>query len=1146
MFLSIAVSFLTAVAPIVSQDRRSRDEPEMTVNAGGRAGVCDVLAFDASGKWLYAAGDDKVIKAWQVGPEGLTDRTKTYRWPGWREQRGGIKTLSLASDGRILVAGYGMKIGLVMVLDKDGEVAGTNNVTGSLPEMPKSAIFSSAFTPSEKAAVFGDSQGNVWHWDLKTPASLLTTFPPIPGREFNRVLALRFTGKTTLTAVAESGDVMIVENPEADKPTAKILMNAKAALGPDVPAATDTRLARAEIMPGGKQIVALMMQQFAVVLSTEGKPAAVHNCGFTRFYRSFAVDPARNRLALTRINLPELGNFLPFRDSMTIEIIDGALSGEMKKVARLDHYSCDAEVMAFHPTDGRLFVAGGDDHEITVWSLTDPKKPEQQRGIVGHGRGIWGVRIAADGKGFVWNSDRHKFRKSEEINRQFRNGAWDAFNMDLGKPREVTDFHDIRTWVGDWTIEPSKKSRFIWLAVHTVGEVRKEIELPLDPDRDQTPQCYCFFPQKAGQKTRVAIGHLYGFSVFELGETKAERVMLATGHAGEVRSIAISEDGTWAVTGGRDQTIAGWSFNPWPSGRFGAALAANADSSLTVTRVDLGGPAWEMGLREKDVIRMVVRTDRAGPRFLLDLDGRGTGGRLVNTANEADTALAAATPGIEYTLEWNRPGETRLQRGLSTVRQRPLWRFFPAYDANNHWTEWVGWTWRGSKYATSPGGDWLVGFQLNHPFSIVDGRPRFYEANLFKQSLHQPRTLLRLMQQRDVGKMLLDEYGENPMPPAVGDFQPMPIGLKLSADKVQANGLTAAVSIEMFSSNPDLMPQTVELWVNDHRVAAKKWPQDKRTNTATFPLPAAAFRAGENQVTVVTVNDAGGRAIEKMTVANDRQPAAPKLAGLLVGINDYKNTRVAAGARGEDFGDLLYAGKDADELRKSWLTHAGAGKYYAAEGIALLSEKQATRKELLKQLADLTTRTTCDDVAVVFLAGHGHWVPRPDAAGKNRRKPPMMFVFCCRDFNPAKPLETGVTDEELIAALAECPARKLLLLDACHSGQTATDSVIRHLVPDGQGPAIIAACDQQESSLEHDAFGHGLFTAAVIEALTTKLAAADAGKDGLLDPQELYDYLGDRIRDMLVQINTVPTRQQPRSFPLDLPRFTVARGAGKK
>ena len=486
-----------------------------------------------------------------------------------------------------------------------------------------------------------------------------------------------------------------------------------------------------------------------------------------------------------------------------------------------------------------------------------------------------------------------------------------------------------------------------------------------------------------------------------------------------------------------------------------------------------------------------------------------------------------------------------MQRGLSTVRQRPLWRFFPAYDANSRWTEWVGWTWRGSKYATSPGGDWLVGFQLNHPFTIVEGRPRFYEANLFKQSLHQPRTLLKLMQQRDVGKMLLDEYGENPMPPAVGDFQPMPIGLKLSADKVQANGLTAVVSIEMFSSNPDLMPQVVELWVNDHRVAGKKWPQDKRANTATFPIPAAAFRAGENQVTVVSVNDAGGRAVERVTVANDRQPAAPKLAGLLVGINDYKNTRVAAGARGEDFGDLLYAGKDADELRKSWLTHAGAGKYYAAEGIALLSEKQATRKELLKQLADLKTRTTCDDVAVVFLAGHGHWVPRPDAAGKNRRKPPMMFVFCCRDFNPAKPLETGVTDEELIAALAECPARKLLLLDACHSGQTATDSVIRHLVPDGQGPAIIAACDQQESSLEHDAFGHGLFTAAVIEALTTKLADADAGKDGLLDPQELYDYLGNRIRDMLVQINTVPTRQQPRSFPLDLPRFTVARGAGK-
>jgi hypothetical protein len=77
----------------------------------------------------------------------------------------GIKTLSLASDGRVLVVGLGLKTGLVMLLDRDGEVLATNNVAGSVPEMPRSAIFASVFGPTEKAAIFGDSAGGLWRWD---------------------------------------------------------------------------------------------------------------------------------------------------------------------------------------------------------------------------------------------------------------------------------------------------------------------------------------------------------------------------------------------------------------------------------------------------------------------------------------------------------------------------------------------------------------------------------------------------------------------------------------------------------------------------------------------------------------------------------------------------------------------------------------------------------------------------------------------------------------------------------------------------------------------------------------------------------------------------------------------------------------------
>src|SRR5947209_14785821 len=59
--------------------------------------------------------------------------------------------------------------------------------------------------------------------------------------------------------------------------------------------------------------------------------------------------------------------------------------------------------------------------------------------------------------------------------------------------------------------------------------------------------------------TRLAVGHYWGFSLYELTEAGAKRVRLYTGHHGEVSAIAPSHDGTMVVTASPDQTIAAWS-----------------------------------------------------------------------------------------------------------------------------------------------------------------------------------------------------------------------------------------------------------------------------------------------------------------------------------------------------------------------------------------------------------------------------------------------------------------------------------------------------------------------------------------------------------------------------------------------------------
>src|SRR5215207_7211667 len=102
LLVLVAVALSGSPAPAQQQiDRRSRDEPEIVVEAGGRVGPCDVLRFAPDGQFLFAGGDDKVVRVWPHSATGLdTERehVQTLRWCAWREQRGGIKALAVSAD----------------------------------------------------------------------------------------------------------------------------------------------------------------------------------------------------------------------------------------------------------------------------------------------------------------------------------------------------------------------------------------------------------------------------------------------------------------------------------------------------------------------------------------------------------------------------------------------------------------------------------------------------------------------------------------------------------------------------------------------------------------------------------------------------------------------------------------------------------------------------------------------------------------------------------------------------------------------------------------------------------------------------------------------------------------------------------------
>jgi hypothetical protein len=67
----------------------------------------------------------------------------------------------------------------------------------------------------------------------------------------------------------------------------------------------------------------------------------------------------------------------------------------------------------------------------------------------------------------------------------------------------------------------------------------------------------------------------------------------------------------------------------------------------------------------------------------------------------------------------------------------------------------------------------------------------------------------------------------------------------------------------------------------------------------------------------------------------------------------------------------------------------------------------------------------------------------------------------------------------------------LLLLDACHSAAVRQEEQLLDLGGLQLGPQILTACGRQETSKEHDALKHGLFTYAALEALDAVAANAD-------------------------------------------------------
>ena len=245
----------------------------------------------------------------------------------------------------------------------------------------------------------------------------------------------------------------------------------------------------------------------------------------------------------------------------------------------------------------------------------------------------------------------------------------------------------------------------------------------------------------------------------------------------------------------------------------------------------------------------------------------------------------------------------------------------------------------------------------------------------------------------------------------------------------------------------------------------------------------------------------------------------PDLYVLAIGVSEY-----AGPLR------LNFADQDARILADT--LQQVSGTLYRNVDLRLLTDKQATRRDILQGLTWMRREMTQQDVALVFFSGHG----AKDDSGN--------FYLVPIDGEPIDLLSTAVSGSQFKDALAALPGRVLVLLDACHAGSAGgdrrkavyvlTDDLIRDLVTDDYGVIVMCSSMGREYSLESDEHEQGYFTMALIEALTGK---ADYNGDGLVYITEVDAYLADRVKTLTDgQQHPVTTKPATiRSFPLSRP-----------
>ncbi len=267
------------------------------------------------------------------------------------------------------------------------------------------------------------------------------------------------------------------------------------------------------------------------------------------------------------------------------------------------------------------------------------------------------------------------------------------------------------------------------------------------------------------------------------------------------------------------------------------------------------------------------------------------------------------------------------------------------------------------------------------------------------------------------------------------------------------------------------------------------------------------LQPGENTLLIQGIDRNNQPCRQTLTIT--KKARLGDIYALVVGISRFANAGY----------NLDYATSDAEKFYRFLQSDVGGG--LNADRVRLLTDEQATRARIIKEMTRFLGRAGQDDTVQLYLATHG-------LTGSDG-----TLYYLCHNTETDNLPGTGFSDKDLTEIISHnIEAGKLILyLDACHSGLSglsgqryARRGIGVHEVNEkinnlavglskvGQtGVATFSATSASGYSLEGKDWQGGVFTHCLVSGLRGK---ANTDNDEWVTIKEIDNYLTDNIRSL--------------------------------